>query len=160
MGVIGRLLGRPQKQEPNVGRAVNASGAQGGWGEEVACLYLVDKGWSVVERNARPCAADRRCEVDIIARNPSGGIVFVEVKTHKAHSQYATRLWRVGSRKKRPLLRACAWWVMSHRWHGDFRFDVIQVYGQRGAASAPEIDHIENVPLFGPNWRFWRGCAP
>ena len=156
MGIVGRLLSRTRKPVPEAGRRASESGAQGSWGEEMACLYLAEKGWSVVERNARPCAADRRCEVDIIARNPSGGIVFVEVKTHKVHSSYATRLWRVGSRKKRPLLRACAWWVMSHRWHGDFRFDVIQVYGDSRSPRAPEIDHIENVPLFGPNWRFWR----
>ena len=22
-------------------------------------------------------------------------------------------------------------------------------------AAPPRIDHVENVPLFGPNWRFW-----
>ena len=121
----------------------------------MACLYLAEKGWSVIERNARPCASDRRCEVDIIARSPSGGVVFVEVKTHRCHSEYASRLWRVGKRKKRPLLRACACWVMSHRWHGNFRFDVIQVFGRRKGTNPPEIDHFENVPLFPAKWRFW-----
>ena len=137
-------------------RRGDVSVRQGVWGEDTACRYLARKGWSILERNAHPCKADQRCEVDVIAVNPSGGIVFVEVKVHKRRSLYASRLWSVGRRKKRPLLRACANWVMSHRWHGDFRFDVIEVYGERDVTPEPEIDHIENVPLFGPNWRFWR----
>lgn len=157
MKILEMLLGGRKREKSGLGRTV--SGRQGSWGEDMACLYLVERGWTVIERNARPCASDRRCEVDIIAKSPAGGVVFVEVKTHRRHSEYASRLWRVGKRKKRPLLRACASWVMAHRWHGNFRFDVIQVYGDRSSPGGPEIDHIENVPLFGPNWRFWRGCA-
>ena len=154
MSAVLARIGRWLRGEPGGNRT--ASGRQGSWGEDVACRYLDGLGWSVVERNARPCARDRRCEIDIVARRPSGGVVFVEVKTHKRRSLYASRLWSVDRRKKRPLLRACAWWVMLHHWHGDFRFDVIQVYGDGASGCEPEIDHIKNVPLFGPNWRFWR----
>ena len=128
---------------------------QGRWGEEVAAAYLRRLGWAILERNARPCRRDARCEIDIIARLRDGGIVFVEVKTHAGRSEYASRLWRVDRRKKGNLLRACANWIMRNRWHGNFRFDVIEVYGSRAGPVLPEIDHIENVPLFGGNWRFW-----
>ena len=80
-------------------------------------------------------------------------VVFVEVKTHRWHSAFAGRLWAVGRRKKRNVLRACANWLIRRKWHGNFRFDVIEVYGEEGGV--PEIDHIENVPLFPPHWRFW-----
>ena len=82
-------------------------------------------------------------------------MVFVEVKTHRRHSAWAHRLWAVDRRKKRNLLRASANWLMRRRWHGNCRFDVIEIYGTADAATPPEIDHVTNVPLFPPNWRFW-----
>ena len=125
----------------------------GAWGEGAAADFLAAKGWRIVGRNVRPCPRDRRCEIDIVAEpREAGKVVFVEVKTH-AGPAAAGRLAGVDARKKHNLLRACANWVMRNRWHGDFRFDVVEVYGVQGDVAA--IDHIENVPLFPPKWRFW-----
>ena len=124
-------------------KKANKSVARGVWGEDVALNFLKRKGWRLVGRRVRPCARDRR------------GVAFVEVKTHRARSPRATRLWCVNKRKKSVLLRACSCWIMHERWHGNFRFDVVQVYGEPEGAHPPEIDHIENVPLFPPKWRFW-----
>jgi hypothetical protein len=44
---------------------------------------------------------------------------------------------------------------MSRKWHGNFRFDIIEVYGEENGGNPPEIDHISNVRLFAANWRFW-----
>ena len=135
--------------------AVNASVARGRWGEDVAIRYLAGLGWRIIGRNVRPCRKDRRCELDIVAFDPrERGVVFVEVKTHKAHSDFAGRLWGVDRRKKRNLLRASANWLMRKRWHGNFRFDVMEVYGAEDGA-APCVDHIMNVRLFPENWRWW-----
>ena len=129
---------------------------QGGWGEDVAAEHLKSKGYRVVARNVRPCPDDLRCEIDIIAKSRDGGtVVFVEVKTHAQCKERDHRLAGVDKRKKRVLLRACANWVTRNRWHGDFRFDVVEVWGSKADAAPPRIDHVENVPLFGPNWRFW-----
>ena len=128
---------------------------QGRWGERAAEKFLRRKGWRVLGRNVRPCPRDLRCEIDLIFRTREGGVVFVEVKTHKAHTDWAPRLAGVDKRKKDVLLRACANWLMRNRWHGDFRFDVVEVWGDRSAAAAPEIDHVEDVRLFNANWRFW-----
>ena len=136
--------------------AVRENPARGEWGEDVALKYLVQKGWRLVARRVRPCVHDRRCEIDLIVRTRDRrSLAFVEVKTHKAHSPRASRLWRIDRRKKNVLLRACSCWIMHERWHGNFRFDVVQVYGEPDGAQPPEIDHIENVPLFPPKWRFW-----
>ncbi len=130
--------------------------ARGEWGEDVALAFLRRKGWRLVDRRVRPCARDRRCEIDIIVRSRDRrGIVFVEVKTHKTHSSRASRLWKISKHKKSILLRACTNWILGKKWHGNFRFDVIQVYGEPNGGSPPEIDHMENVPLFPPKWRFW-----
>lgn len=119
-------------------------------------MHLMRRGWRILGRNVHPCRRDRRCELDIIAYAPSeNSVVFIEVKTHRRHSPYANRLWAVDANKKRNLFRASANWLMRRHWHGNFRFDVVEIYGDRESGSAPEIDHIENVRLFPSNWRFW-----
>ncbi len=134
----------------------NVSVRRGKWGEDLATAFLVSRGWFVVGRNVRPCVRDRRCEIDLIVRSADRrSIVFVEVKTHQKRSDRASRLWRVDRRKRNVLLRACTSWILRNKWHGNFRFDVIEVYGTDDSALPPEIDHIENVPLFPPKWRFW-----
>ena len=143
---------RENSRAPSPGEAHE----QGCWGEEMAAAHLRRLGWRIVERNAHPCRGDMRCELDIIAYVPAENrVVFVEVKTHRVRSPRATRLWCIDRRKKSILLRACSNWILREKWHGNFRFDVVQVYGTPEAPNPPEIDHIENVPLFPPKWRFW-----
>ena len=130
--------------------------AQGLWGEDVAARLLRGRGWRILERRTRPCRRDRRCEIDIVAFDPKAErIVFVEVKTHASRSAFATRLWGVDQRKRRVLLRACSAWLRDVKWHGNFRFDVVEVYGSCDSATPPQTDHLEGVGLFGQNWRFW-----
>ena len=151
--LFAKVFGRELRIE-NV--SANKSVRRGCWGENVAAEHLRRKGWRIVGRNVRPCRRDQRCELDIVAYIPSERqIVFVEVKTHLRHSPYASRLWAVDRRKRANLLRASANWLMTRKWHGNFRFDVIEVYGEEAGNMPPEIDHIANVKLFPPNWRFW-----
>ena len=151
--LFGKLFGAEQSVE-NAGG--NGSVQRGCWGENVAEAHLRSIGWRIVGRNVRPCRRDRRCELDIVAYVPSERrVVFVEVKTHRRHSPYASRLWAIDRRKRANLLRAGASWLMERKWHGNFRFDVIEVYGETDGVTPPEIDHIMNVRLFPPNWRFW-----
>ena len=129
---------------------------RGRWGEAVAEAFLRKRGWIPVGRNVRPCTQDQRCELDLIVRSRDRmTIVFVEVKTHLRKSDRAGRLWRIDQRKRNILLRACTTWILKNKWHGNFRFDVIQVYGSPAGGSFPEIDHMENVHLFPSKWRFW-----
>lgn len=155
--MIGKLIGKLFAREKSVAvAAANGSVERGRWGENVAAEHLRHMGWRIVGRNVRPCRRDRRCELDIVAYIPAERqVVFVEVKTHRRHSTYAGRLWAVDWRKRRNLLRASASWLMERKWHGNCRFDVIEIYGELNGASPPEIDHITNVRLFPPNWRFW-----
>ena len=130
--------------------------ARGRWGEDVAARRLAAVGWVEIARNVRPCASDHRCEIDLIVRSRDRRtIVFVEVKTHARHSTRASRLWMISRRKKALLLRACTNWILRNKWHGGFRFDVVEVYGSPHDANPPEVDHVENVHLFPPKWRFW-----
>lgn len=126
---------------------------------DVAAKFLTERGYVVVGREERPCERDRRCVIDLIARKAGGtfsemeksGMVFFAVKAHKARPK-RNRYWNVDRRERNILLRACTNWILKNRWHGNFRFDVIDIYGE---IADGDIDHIENVPLFPPKWRFW-----
>lgn len=155
LSFIKRLADRSGADGPLTATVAQGSAARGRWGEGVAARHLMGLGWRIVGRNERPCRKDRRCEIDIIAFDPEEcRVIFVEVKTHKAHSDFAGRLWRIDSRKKRNLLRASANWLIRRHWHGNFRFDVIEVYGEENGPP-PVIDHIPNVRLFSEKWRWW-----
>ena len=152
--LLGKLKVRLTADAPAPAAPTRAE--QGNWGEDTAAAYLTGKTYRIVERNARPCPQDRRCEIDIIAKTRDGStVVFFEVKTHARRTERQDRLAGVDKRKKSVLLRACANWITRNRWHGNFRFDVIEVWGSKKDGQPPQIDHIENVPLFGSNWRFW-----
>lgn len=122
----------------------------GAWGENCATEYLRLSGWEIVERNARPCPWDRRLEVDLIAYDRKvDAIVFVEVKQHARHRDGESRLRSIDRRKLRLLRLACNSWRLRNRWTGNYRFDVIEVFGEPGTRR-PEIDHIRHVNLFQP----------
>ena len=126
---------------------------RGEWGEDVAVEFLRRGGYEIVERQARPVGADARLEIDVIAYDRCRDtMVFVEVKQHAARSAYARRLRGVDRRKRLLLRRACNAWRRVNRWRGDYRFDVIEVYGAPGAR--PEVDHIPHVELFPRRGRF------
>ena len=146
---------RPREAVPGAARTENPSVRNGRWGEEVATEILRREGYEILDRNVRPVKRDQRLEIDIIAYDPGRDLlVFVEVKQHKDRSDRGRRLRSVDRRKKRLLKTACRSWLATNRWHGSFRFDVVEVYGEPGSGKAPETDHIERVQLFAPAERF------
>lgn len=56
---------------------MNQKSQTGQLGEDIACEYLVDKKYKIIERNYR----QKWGELDIIAKAPDKILVFVEVKT-------------------------------------------------------------------------------
>ena len=126
----------------------------GVWGEAVATDYLRRHGYEIVDRNSRPVERDERLEIDIVAWDRrKDAMVFVEVKQHATLSPYARRLRSVDRRKRMNLRRACNAWRRTNRWHGAFRFDVIEIYGVPGGGK-PVVDHIPDVELFAKRGHF------
>lgn len=147
--------GKAGSSPDNAASAQNRSVARGVWGEEVAARFLLRKGWLIVDRNVRPYERDERKEIDIVAYcKEDNMIVFVEVKTHKTHPDFAPRAWGVDRTKKMNLLPAFRAWLRSRKWAGNYRFDIVEVYGD--GSDAPEIDHLVNVPIFPASDRFYR----
>lgn len=135
----------------------NIGVVHGRWGEDVAVAQLRREGLQIMARNVRPCAYDRRLEIDIVAYDrQTDAAVFVEVKQHASHREGEGLLRSVDKRKRRLLRTACDAWRRSNRWRGAYRFDVVEVYGVPGG-DLPEILHVRRVNLFVPPSRFAPG---
>ncbi|UOQ75680.1 YraN family protein [Hymenobacter sp. 5516J-16] len=89
-------------------------------GEEIGLRYLLAQGYELVYRNYRY----RRAEVDLIVRQGTQLLVFVEVKTRSSvlyghPEEFVTE-------RKRQLLRLAAEQVQEQlQWRGDIRFDIL-----------------------------------
>ena len=130
-----------------------ATTGAGDRGERLAAEWLRrERGFAVVARNWRS-PRDRRDELDLVCRD-GDALVFVEVKT-RAAGALVPGYFAVDDRKKRVLRRASAAYLARLREAPrTFRFDIVEVTMPAvGAATAPEVRHFENVPLFPKNFR-------
>lgn len=103
-------------------------------GEAEAAEHLLANGYRIHERNWR---AGRRGEIDIIAVDPQGILVFVEVKSRRAGAcldaaaladAFQMGLAAVNYAKQRKLSAAARKYVAERRiWNAACRFDVIAV---------------------------------
>ena len=118
-------------------RVPNDHRQAGRWGEQVAGAYLIQQGYTLLERNY----SCRFGEIDIVAEN-RGFLVFAEVKLRKnARFGYAREF--VTAAKQRRIIMTARRWLMEHTADKQPRFDVIEIYGQDGVVR--EINHIENA---------------
>jgi len=111
--------------------------ALGRWGEDLAAEHLAADGMQILVRNWR-CAEG---ELDLVARDVDGAIVFVEVKTRAGNGfgEPAEAVGRVKARKLRTL--ACRW-LLDHRPGGsaELRFDVVGIVQRKG--EDVELTHL------------------
>lgn len=107
-------------------------------GEELAARYLIDAGWTILERNYR---YGRGGEIDIIARE-GDYTVFVEVKTRRSLACGAPE-YAITPAKQRQVMRVARGYMWL-RGRGELlcRFDVVAVSIIRGI---PRINHIRNA---------------
>lgn len=97
--------------------------------ETVACAYLTQHGFVVIEQNWRT----RWCEIDIIARN-KGGITFFEVKYRRTRLA-GSGLEYITARKLRQMQFAAQLWVTQYEWQGEYCVGAISVSG-----NPPEVE--------------------
>jgi len=107
-------------------------------GEELAAQHLTEDGFTVLDRNWR-C---REGELDIVARDPDGTLVFCEVKT-RSSALFGLPAEAVGRVKANRIRQLALRWLDDHpaaRSAADIRFDVVSVVRPRGFA--PELQHL------------------
>ncbi|MDO7787213.1 YraN family protein [Desulforamulus aquiferis] len=107
--------------------------------EEEAVRYLQELGWKLVQRNYR-C---RIGEIDIIARDPRGFLVFVEVRSRSGKG-YGSPEESVVSRKQHKLRLLANQYLQAHPRdsEGPCRIDVLAVTFE---GDSKIINHIINA---------------
>lgn len=112
----------------------------GAWGEEQATNYLLRKGFSIVERDWKSGHRD----IDIIALDGDGTVVFVEVKTRR-NRLFGNPEEAVDYQKLRNLQGAMNHYIKYHHIDREVRLDIISIVGTIG--TVPQIDHIMDIAL-------------
>ncbi|MGC9598884.1 MAG: YraN family protein [Minisyncoccia bacterium] len=120
-------------------------------GEEIACGYLVQNQWEILERNYRRKAD----EIDIIAMSPDGTLVFCEVKSFATGEVYGefnqfalTPEDNLTAAKFRKISRTCEFFARQHPELIDeekgWRIDLIAIdISSNGKVS--DVRHYENI---------------
>jgi putative endonuclease len=113
--------------------------ARGRTGEQVAALFLSERGYRVLASNQRTPLG----ELDLICRGLTD-VVIVEVKA-RSSEEYGEALEAIGPRKARRLRAAAAWWLADR---GLFpcpvRFDAVVVVLD-GQGSPRSVHHLKNI---------------
>lgn len=104
--------------------------------EQVAGTYLEEKGYHILQYNYRNAFG----EVDLIAEDADGTIVYCEVKYRRSNA-YGDPLEAVDRRKQRKIYQVAACHYADHgeKTRRPCRFDVIAIYGDG------TIRHISNA---------------
>ena len=107
-------------------------------GEDIACSFLVQNDYIVLDRNFRT----RYGEIDIIAKY-SNIIIFVEVKT-RSSCKFGIPSTAIDYKKVRKLIITANYYLYSkHIKYFNIRFDAIEVYYY--SAANIKINHIKQI---------------
>ncbi|WP_329401955.1 YraN family protein [Streptomyces melanogenes] len=122
------------------GAEMNARGALGQYGEDVAARLLADAGMTVVARNWR---GGRTGEIDIVARD-GDVLVVCEVKTRRA-GPFEHPMAAVTPAKAERLRHLAERWLADHGGPpgGGVRIDLVGVVLPR--RGAPRAEHVRGV---------------
>ncbi len=108
-------------------------------GEERACVFLREMGWTILEKNFR---YSRLAEIDIIAKD-GDTIVFVEVKTRSSVA-FGHPFEAVNKAKLINIFKAgLAYLKKTNEPHRRYRIDIISILGKEN----PKIEHLKDVSL-------------
>ena len=107
----------------------------GQYGEQRAADFLVEKGYTILEKNFRY----KKAEIDLIVRKDKL-LVFVEVKT-RTNLEFGEPEEAVSKNKIRVILAGAEEYVKQVGWFHDIRFDIIAIHSQ----NPPQILHIEDA---------------
>lgn len=112
--------------------------ATGGGGEDLAVTYLERRGWRVLARNWR-C---REGEIDIVAFDPDGVAVVVEVKCRRGDG-FGDPLEAITRDKVRRLRRLAAAWVAQAGPVPGLRVDAVGIRAHADGTST--ITHVRGI---------------
>lgn len=110
-------------------------------GEEIACDFLIQNGYQIIEKNFR----SKLGEIDIIAKDKNE-LVFVEVKT-RGQRMFGMPAEAVTKQKKNHIYHVAEYYLWKNNIENVFcRIDVIEIYVTNGIS----INYIKNAVLEEP----------
>ena len=111
-------------------------------GEIYAAKYLADNGYNILETNYKTPFS----EIDIIAKEKSGTLCFIEVKTRK-NKNYGYGADFIFKSKMQKMILGAKSYIAGKKNLDDIRFDIIEVYGYalQSGFVVDEINHIKNA---------------
>lgn len=108
-------------------------------GEDLACKYLQNQGYKILERNYRI----RGGEIDIVAREKET-LVFVEVKTRYSH-EYGLPEESITPWKIKALLKTARFYIQKIKWgEKEYRLDFVSI-DFADSRENPRIEIIKNI---------------
>ncbi|MFK7846050.1 MAG: YraN family protein [Rhodothermales bacterium] len=118
-------------------------------GEDLAAVYLENKGYIILARNYRALSAeidiicrDHSAEMRIAGDNVAGDLVFVEVKT-RVSTSHGSPIESITQQKLNHVRRAADHYLFSEGIENTpCRFDVIGIQIIKGK---PHIEHLKDV---------------
>jgi len=111
----------------------------GRWGEKRCERFLKRKGFKTIVRNF----ACKLGEIDLIASDSAGAIVFIEVRT-RADEGFTEAQDTVTPKKRARLVRTAKYFLKTYKVKDKpLRFDVVAVV--LGQKDRPKIRHYENA---------------
>ena len=105
-------------------------------GEEIACDYLLHKGYTLLDRNYR----FQKAEVDLIFKDGSQ-LVFVEVKTRESSYLVEPRLL-ISRSKQKQIVKASDFYLKDKELDLESRFDVVIIVLN---STEKSLNHIANA---------------
>jgi len=115
--------------------------SKGRFGEQLACQYLLKKGYSIVSRNYR----GKYGEIDIVCQE-NGIIVFVEVKS-RTNINFGQPHEYITSQKIKRLRRVFQYYLSANKLvNRQLRFDIISIIYGKGCSSI-DIKHFQDYDI-------------
>ena len=105
-------------------------------GEELACEFLIKKGYKILEKNKH---FSRFCEIDIIALDKNT-LVFCEVKTRKT-TVCGTPIEAITKSKYQNIKKGIFFYLQENSSYKKFRVDAISIVLEPKL----EIVHLKNI---------------
>ncbi len=110
-------------------------------GEELARLYLMEQGYTILERNWQ----FGHLEIDIIALKDNT-LAFVEVKT-RASESFGEPQTAVNKQKQKNIIRAANSYILRNGYTHEARFDIISIVKN---AQETKLEHLQDA--YSPQW--------
>ena len=105
-------------------------------GEDIACNYLIKKGYKIIETNKR---FSKFSEIDIIA-DDNGTLVFCEVKTRR-NNLCGYPFEAITKSKYQNIKKGVFFYLQENKTYKKFRIDAISII----LSPKLEIKHLKNI---------------